>query len=53
MGLEYSIHDALVEDRKGSVFSVWYALVNGRLWFVEIGVAGMPIKRVEFAGVLA
>lgn len=51
--MDYVVYDGIYEDRQGSTFSVWYAIVRNRLWFVEIGVAGLPIKRVEFQDILS
>jgi len=50
---DYAVYDGIYEDYQGSTYSVWYAIVKGRLWFVEFAVAGLPIKRVEFQDILS
>lgn len=31
----YQAHDAIIEDRNGYRFSIWFSYINGKLWFVE------------------
>lgn len=49
----YMVYDGIYTDYQGSTYSVWYAIVRGRLWFVEYCSCGLAIKRVEFQDVLA
>lgn len=49
---EYASHDALIEARDGHTFSIWFAYIRGRVWFVEFADrAPYDLQRIVFTEV--
>lgn len=42
----YQSYDAIIEDREGYPFSVWFAYADQKIWYVEF-TDGSPLKLVR------